>query len=888
MSLAPGTKLGPYEIASPLGAGGMGEVYRARDTRLDRCVAVKILPAHFSCSPELRSRFEREARTLSSVSHPHICHLYDVGSQCGTDFLVMELLEGETLAARIRKGTLTSTEVLKIGMEIADALASAHRLGLVHRDLKPSNIMLTKAGAKLMDFGLAKPAVNPVSNSGGSASAISGETLTTMHSPGSPITTAGAIVGTIQYMSPEQLEGREADARSDLFAFGAVLYEMATGQRAFEGKSYMSVASAILHKEPTPVNTLQPTSPPGLSYIISTCLAKDPDDRFQTAHDIKLQLGWLSQSSGSAAATAKEATQPRTWQLLVSAAVVAALLALGLGFWLGKANSKPIAGDSGLTRLTVSLPGKQELAVDTSQAMVLSPDGKRLAYVANESGVPHLYVRRLDRFDAVAISDSEGATFPFFSPGGDWVGYYSQQKLKKAPSDGGLPVVICDLPAFFGATWTPRDTIVAAVPTYGIATVPATGGAPQKLLLPNKESIYAQGLFWLGDGDWIGYTDYFEPRRTIKAINLSSGQIRPVLSNAQSAGYAAGHLVYYQGGAMWAVAFDERKLEVSGNPVELESGVNEENYVAQASVSRSGVLAYAPGPAGNFFRNLFLVNRKGDERKIGVPPQDYVDPAFSPDGKRIAVGIRSATVGQQIVVVDGERGTTINLLSNSYATAPVWSPDGHYLLFDSRQADQQKGIYRIAAKGGSAPQLLKTTPLTSHITSVEGDTAAVMVNDPVTNIDLWLLSLREPFEFKPFKVTAAAERQGALSPDGLWIAYASNDSGHSEIFVEPVPGPGGRQQISSDGGEQPRWVRNGKEIVYRNGTKIMSVPVQTQPVFKSGKALELFDRKFDRGGAVPGYDVSTDGQTFVMTRSERDSATQVRVVIGLPFGPRPF
>jgi Tol biopolymer transport system component len=300
------------------------------------------------------------------------------------------------------------------------------------------------------------------------------------------------------------------------------------------------------------------------------------------------------------------------------------------------------------------------------------------------------------------------------------------------------------------------------------------------------------------------------------------------------------------------------------------------------------VLAYAPGPAGNFFRNLFLVNRKGDERKIGVPPQDYVDPAFSPDGKRIAVGIRSATVGQQIVVVDGERGTTINLLSNSYATAPVWSPDGHYLLFDSRQADQQKGIYRIAAEGGSAPQLLKATPLTSHITSVEGDTAAVMVNDPVTNIDLWLLSLREPFEFKPFKVTAAAERQGALSPDGLWIAYASNDSGRSEIFVEPVPGPGGRQQISSDGGEQPRWVRNGKEIVYRNGTKIMSVPVQTQPVFKSGKALELFDRKFDRGGAVPGYDVSTDGQTFVMTRSERDSATQVRVVIGLPFGARPF
>src|SRR5262249_43747965 len=279
--------------------------------------------------------------------------------------------------------------------------------------------------------------------------------------------------------------------------------------------------------------------------------------------------------------------------------------------------------------------------------------------------------------------------------------------------------------AFFGATWTPRDTIVAAVPTYGVATVPASGGSPQRLLLPNKESIYAQGLFWLGDGDWIGYTDYFEPRRTIKALNLSNGQLRKILSNAQSAAYAAGHLVYYQGGAMWAVAFDEGKLEVSGNPTELETGGSEENYVAQASVSRNGVLAYAPGPAGNFFRNLFLVNRKGEEQKLGVPPQDYVDPAISPDGKRIAVGLRRATVGRQVVVVDRERGRTTSLLSNSYATAPVWSPDAHYLLFDNRQADQQKGIYRIAAQGGTPPQLLKTTSLTSHVTSVEGDTAAV-------------------------------------------------------------------------------------------------------------------------------------------------------------------
>jgi Tol biopolymer transport system component len=882
MELAAGSKLGPYEVVGPIGAGGMGEVYRARDTRLDRCVALKILPAHFSCSPEQKSRFDREARTLSSVAHPHICHLYDVGSQSGTDFLVMELLEGETLAARLRKGPLGLSEVLKTGMEIADALASAHRLGLVHRDLKPSNIMLTKTGAKLMDFGLAKPAgANAVPGSGANSSPISAETLSTMHSPGSPITTAGAIVGTIQYMSPEQLDGKEADARSDLFAFGAMLYEMATGHRAFEGKSYMSVASAILHQEPKPVNAVHSTSPAELNYIISTCLAKDPDQRFQTAHDVKLQLGWLVQSGGAAAVSVKPDAVPRNWAIATAVAAVIALSALAFAFVRSGARS----GDPGIgiTRLTVSLPEKQELAVDTGRALALSPDGKRLAYVANESGVSRLYVRRLDQFEAIAIPDSEGATFPFFSPNGDWVAYYSQQKLKKAPSDGGLPIEVCQVPAFFGGTWTARDVIVMAVPTYGVATVPATGGVPQKVPIVTKEKmVYAEGLDWVGDGTWVLYTDYYSSRRTIKAVNLQTADVRPILDNGQSARYAAGHIVYYEGGAMWQVPFDAGKLAVTGDPVKLESDVNEEIYVAQMSVSRNGALAYVPGPAGNFFRNLFLVTRKGQERKIGIPPQDYVDPTFSPDGKRVAVALRSATVGQALLVVDPDRAAITNLLSNTFATAPVWSPEGRYLLFDQRDPVQKLGIYRISVNGGAPPQLLRTTSLTSHVTSATGEIASVSVNDPTTNTDLWFLSLREPFELKPFKVTAAAERQGALSPDGQWLAYASNDTGRWEIYVEPVPGPGGRQQISSDGGEQPRWVRNGKEILYRNGTKMISVPVQTRPTFQAGKAVELFDRKFDRGGAVPGYDVSPDGQTLVMTRSERDRATQIRVVLGSP------
>jgi len=877
MDLAARTRLGPYEILSAIGAGGMGEVYRARDTRLDRCVAIKILPAHFSSNPELKGRFEREARTLSSVAHPHICHLYDVGSQSGVEFLVMELLEGETLAERLKKGPLPLHEVLQIGIEIADALTKAHRVGLVHRDLKPSNIMLTKNGAKLMDFGLAKPAaLDPLTGSSGTP--LMGGSTTILESPRSPVTTVGAVVGTIQYISPEQIEGKEADARSDIFAFGAVLYEMATGQRAFDGKSRVAIASAILEKEPTPITSIQAGVPPSLAQLICTCLAKDPDERFQTAHDVKLQLRWLLQSGATESAPHGAQSRTRLWRLAVGllAAVVCALL-----LQLAKLSGRPAGSAPGVTRFSLALPAKQELAVDLTLAIALSPDGKRLAYVASDSGVSHLYVHRLDQFDSIAVPDSEGATFPFFSPSSDWVAYFSEGKLKKAPVDGGLPVVVCEVPTFFGGTWTPQDLMVLDVPQYGLASVPATGGVLQKVAVAAKEPIYAQGITWLAGGDWVAFTDYLAARRSIRAVNLRSGELRELLSNAQGASYAAGNLVYYQGGGLWAVPFDPDKLATLGTPTQLESGVNEENYVAQATASRTGVLAYAPGPAGNFFRNLYLVNRKGLEQKLDVPPQDYVDPAMSPDGKRIAMAIRTATTGQQIVVLNRDRGLVTTLVPNGSSTAPVWTSDGKYVVFNARDSSQQTGIYRVAADGRSEPQLLKPATPTSHVTSIVGETAAVVQNDPVTNTDLWFLSLRNPYEMRPFKHTPAAERQGSLSPDGHWVAYASNDSGRSEIYVEPVPGPGGRRQVSSDGGEQPRLVRNGREIVYRNGTKMMSVLVQL-PVFQAGKPLELFDRKFDRGGAVAGYDVSPDGQTFVMTRSERDNPKEIRVVIGWP------
>ena len=878
MALTSGTKLGPYEIRSALGAGGMGEVYRARDTRLDRFVAIKILHSHLTCDPELKARFEREARTLSSLSHPHICPLYDVGKDGDVEFLVMELLEGETLSARLQRGPLPVTAVVKLGVEVADALTKAHHLGVIHRDLKPSNIMLTESGAKLMDFGLAKPNVA----SAGAGPSLADLATATIQSPTTPLSSAGALIGTIQYMAPEQIEGKEADARSDIFALGSVLYEAVTGLRAFEGKTHLSVASAILQKDPPPITTNNPdVGLPPLDYTIRTCMAKEPDERFQTAHDVKLQLSWLSYLASSHRSPQKRRS-PAVW--IAMAAVILAFLVTA-SFLVRELRNRPASSANGVTRFSIALPPRQELAVNNSQAVVLSPDGRHLAYVAAENGVSHLYTRRLDQFDSVAIPDSEGTTFPFFSPNGDWIAFFSQGKLKKAPSNGGAPVVICEVPTFFGGTWTPQDVIVVAVPNYGLASVPASGGSLQKISLGTKDIIYPQGPAWFAGGDWIAFSNFLTVNLSVAAVKLNTGEVRTLLRNAQAPSYVEGHLMYFQGGTLWAVPFDPVKVAIQGNPVQIQSGINQESYIAQVSTSEAGVLAYAPGPAGNFSRNMYLVDRKGQEQKLDIPPRDYVDPVISPDGKRIACLFRSVA-GQQLIVLDRDRDLFTTLVSSGLNAAPAWMADGKTLIFDSVDT-QRRAIYRISADGSSAPQVLHTTSLNSHVTSVAGEYAAVVVNDPTTGADLWLLSLQNPEDMRPFKNTLAAERQGSLSPDGHWMAYVSNESGRSEIYVEPVPGPGGRRQISSDGGEEPRWIRNGREITYRNGSKMMSVAVQRQPAFQTGRPIELFNSKFDRGFGVAGYDVTPDGQTFLMTRSEHPAPTEIRVVIGWPAEKHP-
>lgn len=855
----------------------MGEVYRARDQRLGRDVAVKILPEQFSSNPDLKARFEREAKAISSLQHAHICALFDVGSQDGTDFLVMEYLEGETLDARLKRGPLKMDELLKIAVEIAGALERAHRQGIVHRDLKPGNVMLTKAGAKLLDFGLVKPVAFAAAAGTGTLPSFTAATATSP-SPISPLTQAGTVVGTFHYMSPEQIEGKEADSRSDIFSFGAMLYEMATGQRAFAGRSALSVASAILEKDPEPVTALQPHFPMELEHAIRGCLIKDPEERFQTIHDVRLTLQSMRErGAGQAPRAAKAGSAGRwLWVAAVAAGMVAGAAAMAL---LRPAPAAAPGG--GAIRFSIALGERQELAVEYTQTLALSPDGRTLAYVAADSGVGHLYVRPLDQLESRLIPESEGASAPFFSPDGQWVGFFSHGKLKKARLAGGNPVLIAQLTSFLGGDWTEDDTIIVGTSGTGLASVPASGGAPQKIRVsdPAAPNSGSRPVMIPGSG-WLLFSAFRESEMDLWGVELATGKARPVLRNAQGAQYSQGRLLYYSAGAIWEAPFEASSATVRGSPNRLISGVDEHNLREQFAASATGVIVYAPGTGTIGGRNLVWMDRQGKEQAIDVPPADYVDPSISPDGRRFVAAVRRVQE-QDLVVYDIERRTMMRLSGDGVRhAAPIWDADSRHLLYDAVGEQRKLGIYRLVADGSSPPGLLRELDGIGHVTSVTRDRrAALQLNHPETSTDLWILDLAGE-RLDRFRQGPAIERQGSFSPDGKWLAYVSNDSGKNEIYVEPVPGPGGRWRISANGGEQPRWSRDGREIFYRNGTKMMAAAVRAMPEFTAGQPVELFDSRFDRGGAVQNYDVMPDGRRFLMVRAETPAPREIRVVIG--------
>jgi eukaryotic-like serine/threonine-protein kinase len=673
MAILPGKRLGPYEILFAIGAGGMGEVYRAKDTRLNRIVAIEVLPPHLADSPELRERFEREARTIANLNHPHICTLHDIGHQNGTDFLVMEYLEGETLAQRLVKSLLPLEQVLQYAIEIADAVDKAHRKGVTHRDLKPGNIMLTKSGTKLVDFGLAmlKQEVAPANVQ-----------LSQLPTANEPLTAQGTIVGTLQYMAPEQLEGREVDARTDIFAFGAVVYEMTTGKRAFEGKSQASVISAIMSSDPPPISTLQPMITPALDRVVKRCLAKEPDDRWQTARDLHQELKWIAESGSQAGVTAAATAPPERTRMLRSWALVAGLACLivatvaGFAVW----NLKPAPSlPRPVTRTVITLPPGQQLAsFDIGPAVALSPDGTYLAYVAAQGGSQQIYLRAMDSLEAKPIPGTEGGTEPFFSPDGQWLAFFAGGKLKKVSVSGGAALTLGSAALSRGASWGSQG-MIAFVPfaTSALQQVSEAGGAPQPLTRLEKGETSHRWPEFLPGGRVVLFAAGAPSDLRISVYSIGTGEQRNLISAGTQPRYApSGHLIYAQGGSLRAVPFDPQRLTVTGAAVAALDGVLQSTSGAtHYSFSTTGSLIYIPGGVQAARRRLVSVDRKGVEQPLPAPPHVYRNPRFSPDGQRVAVTIEEPE--DIIWLYDPAKDAMTRFTSQGSANyTGAWTPDG--------------------------------------------------------------------------------------------------------------------------------------------------------------------------------------------------------------------
>jgi Tol biopolymer transport system component len=878
MPLSIGTRLGPYEILGPLGAGGMGEVYRARDTRLDRTVAVKILPSHLSSEPILRQRFDQEAKAISSLNHPHICALYDIGHQDGTDFLVMEYLEGESLAKLLEKGSLAISQILKFGVEIADALDKAHRQGIVHRDLKPGNIMLTKSGAKLLDFGLAKAAV-PLT---------SGVTMTAAVKHTTPVTQQGMIVGTFQYMAPEQVEGKDVDARSDIFSFGAVLYEMVTGRRAFPGKSQLIAASAILEKDPEPISAIQPMTPPMLERAVKRCLAKEPDDRWQNTRDLLLELKWIAEGGSQVAlAPAGAAKGIRAgWRGALLWGVASLLLAAitGLAIW----NLKP-SPPRPVSRTVITLPPGQRLAGLDQPAVALSPDGSHLAYVARQGATQQLYLRALDSLEAAAIPGTEGAVNPFFSPDGQWLGFFAGQKLKKVSSSGGAPLTLSDVWDPEGASWGSQGMIAFAPSTVSaVQQVTDAGRTPQRLTRPEKGEVAHRWPEFLPGGKAVlfasGNTSGNWASQKIAVQSLETGERRNLIEQGMCPAYASsGHLVYVQGGNLMAVPFDSQRLTVTGTAVPVVEGVLQASTgAAQYSISTSGSLVYVSGGLQADQRRLVWVTRNGAEQPLPAPPRRYSYPRLSPDGQRLAVGITEQDSQIWLYDLSREALTRLTMEGNVNLLA-AWTADGKRVSFQSNK-EGPLNMFWQRADGGGEPERLRTSEDTNvpMSWSSDGQLLAFGEVNPTTGFDIWVLRMSDR-KAQPFLRTSSNESSPRFSPDGRWLSYASDETGRQEIYVQPYPGPGGKWQISTEGGREAVWNRNGRELFYRIGDKMMVVDIATQPNFTPGKPRVLFEGQYEPTVfTVANYDVSPDGQRFLMLkRSEAGEAapTQINVVL---------
>jgi Tol biopolymer transport system component len=871
-----GTRLGPYEITAPLGAGGMGEVYRARDTRLGRAVAVKVLPQHTQSSHEDRARFRREAKTISSLNHPHICVLHDIGQEGDTDFLVMELVEGETLAKRLAQGPLPSAEVLKYGAQIADALDRAHRAGVIHRDLKPGNVMLTKSGAKLMDFGLARM-------SGHGARAPVGE-LTATAPAGSaksdePITAKGTVVGTFQYMAPEQLEGKDADTRSDIWALGCVLYEMATGTRAFEGSTPASVISAIMRDQPREMSELAPLAPPAFERAVRQCLAKDPDDRWQSAGDLQRELLWIAEAGSRAGVLAPVAPRRGGRERMAWALAAVAVIGLAAALILQPRRFPKM--------VAFELPAPPQVKVIDLPR--ISPDGAMLAFNATDSSdVSSLWVRPMNSLEARRLPGTEGAGRPFWSPDSRNLAYFAGSKLWKIAIGGGSPVGLCSVESGGDGTWSHGSSILFdGTSSDSIRMVSASGGSVKGAVRLDRAAGETSASWpqFLPDGRHFLYIAYGQMPDSgmLKVGSLDSKNVKSLGPAPSRVEYAAGYLLFVSGGTLIGRPFDPNALKFTGEPVALAQDVEADpGGGARFSVSAEGTLVFHSG-ARPPERRLVWLDRRGQRLGTVGDPGYYDLPALSPDDKQLAVRLSDwSGVHGDLWLWDLSRnlGSRFTFTSeivpapawspDGVMRAPAWSPDGGRIAY-SRENGASWDIFVKSTGGAAVESVLYRSNETKVVWDWSADGAwitymeyPVVVRDNV-NIDIYALALGRPVQAVPVVTSRFADKHPVFSPDGRWLVYDSNETGRYEIYVQPFRGQGPRWRVSTEGGTRPLWRRDGREIFYIGPDRgLMSVTVTPGIAPRFGLPQKLFDSPGPRVDYCP----TRDGQRFLFVVPE--------------------
>ena len=873
VTLTPGTRLGPYEIVAPLGAGGMGEVYRARDTRLGREVAVKVLPQHLSADAELRARFEREAKTISSLNHPHICTLFDVGREGDTDFLVMELVEGETLAERLTKGAMPTAEVMRLGGQIADALDRAHRAGVIHRDLKPGNVMLAKSGAKLMDFGLAR--ATGMAGPGGT-SGVTLAALTQSPTVAQALTTEGTLIGTFQYMSPEQLEGREADARSDLWALGCVLHEMVTSERTFSGSSQASLISSIMKDTPRPLSEAAPLSPPALGRLTAACLAKDPEERLQTAHDVRLQLSWIAEAGSLAGVPAPVAVsrKRREWLAwsLASVAIVSTLI-LGVRAIL-TAREAPSAVQS-----VIEVPESANLS-DYSGNVILSPDGQHLAIAASDSaGAAALWIRSLAATDAVRVPGTGAAWYPFWSSDSRFVVYFdpASKTLNKVAVVGGAPIAIADAPNGRGGAWSADGTILFAPSSSGaiMRVSPSGGDVSSATALDSARGQTAHRfpsflpggrhfLFSAMPGHAKGWDIFVGSLGSLESKRLMTAQSTPVYAHP-------GYLVFRRDGRVVAQRFDAGRLELQGEPVPITTAPPRSDLDGDpvASVSENGRMAVLRMQPPDV--RLKMLDASGQVRvDFHLPIAPWTVECISPDESRAVLSRE-----RELWVADLARSVPMRFTTEagSEATA-AWSPDGEQIAF-VKQVDGREEVHVAGLDGVSRRLPASDDPY--HLVndwSPDGRFLVVQSLSATTGWNLWLSPIGAGDVAIPYARGDYWELNGKVSPDSRWMAYVSDETGRFEVYVQSFPTPGRKVRITIEGGAAPHWSRDGRELLYFGGAGLMSVSVDgTGETFRPGTPRPV--RRTPVTASSGAYSIKSGGWLVAIPVGSRPAAIRL-------------